>query len=215
MPTRRWSCSTSPCCSRKAASELVDKIAVVSAPAEVQRARVLARPGMSDGEVRARSSRHQMPDEEKRARADFVIPTGGSLEETRQAVRRILACLAGRAHFIRRAMREIVFDTETTGPQPARRRPHGRDRLRRAGQPGRDRPHLPCLFQSRPVDAERRRGGARPHRPSSSPTSRLSPTRSRSCSNSSATVRWSRTMRASISASSTTSSTSAAGRSSA
>jgi dephospho-CoA kinase len=37
---------------------------------------------------------HQIPDEEKRARADFVIPTGGSLEETRAAVRRILACLA-------------------------------------------------------------------------------------------------------------------------
>jgi dephospho-CoA kinase len=35
----------------------------------------------------------QLPDSEKRARADFVIPTGGSLEETRRAVRRILACL--------------------------------------------------------------------------------------------------------------------------
>jgi dephospho-CoA kinase len=36
----------------------------------------------------------QHPDAEKRARADFVIPTGGSFNETRQAVRRILACLA-------------------------------------------------------------------------------------------------------------------------
>ena len=36
----------------------------------------------------------QMPDAEKRARADFVIPTGGDLEETRRAVRRIVACLA-------------------------------------------------------------------------------------------------------------------------
>jgi dephospho-CoA kinase len=36
-----------------------------------------------------------MPDAEKRARADFVVPTGGSLAETRQAVRRILACLNG------------------------------------------------------------------------------------------------------------------------
>ena len=35
----------------------------------------------------------QLPDEEKRARADFVIPTGGPMEETRRAVRRILACL--------------------------------------------------------------------------------------------------------------------------
>lgn len=69
-----------------------DKIAVVSAPADVQRARVLARPGMTEdkfGRILAR----QMPDSEKKARADFVIPTGGSLDETREAVRRILACL--------------------------------------------------------------------------------------------------------------------------
>ena len=80
----------------KGGSELVDKIAVVSAPAEVQRARVLARPGMSD-EKFDRILAHQMPDAEKRARADFVIPTGGPIEETRQAVRRILACLTGRS----------------------------------------------------------------------------------------------------------------------
>jgi dephospho-CoA kinase len=71
----------------------VDKIAVVSAPADIQRARVLARPGMT-GEKFQRILARQLPDTEKRARADFVIPTGGSLEETRQAVRRILACLA-------------------------------------------------------------------------------------------------------------------------
>jgi dephospho-CoA kinase len=74
----------------------VDRIAVVSAPAGVQRARVLARPGMSDEKL-DRILARQMPDEEKRARADFVIPTGGPLEETRQAVRRILACLVARA----------------------------------------------------------------------------------------------------------------------
>jgi dephospho-CoA kinase len=72
----------------------VDKIAVVSAPADVQRARVLARPGMTP-EKFERILARQLPDAEKRARADFVIPTGGSLEETRRAVRRILACLAG------------------------------------------------------------------------------------------------------------------------
>src|SRR3954466_12712837 len=71
----------------------VDKIAVVSAPPEVQRARVLARPGMSE-EKFERILARQMPDAEKRARADFVIPTGGPVEETRQAVRPILACLA-------------------------------------------------------------------------------------------------------------------------
>ena len=72
----------------------VDKIAVVSAPPEVQRERVLARPGMTI-EKFERILARQLPDEEKRARADFVIPTGGSLEETRRAVRRILACLTG------------------------------------------------------------------------------------------------------------------------
>jgi dephospho-CoA kinase len=71
----------------------VDKIAVVSAPTDVQRARVLARPGMTT-EKFERILARQLPDPEKRARADFVIPTGGTLAETRQAVRRILACLA-------------------------------------------------------------------------------------------------------------------------
>ena len=73
--------------------QAVDKVAVVSAPAEVQRARVLARPGMTP-EKFEHSLARQLPDAEKRARADFIIPTGGSLDETRQAVRRILACLA-------------------------------------------------------------------------------------------------------------------------
>ncbi|HYG48035.1 MAG TPA: dephospho-CoA kinase [Allosphingosinicella sp.] len=74
-------------------SEKVDRIAVVSAPAEVQRERVLARPGMTQ-EKFERILARQLPDPEKRARADFVIPTGGSRDETRRAVRRILACLA-------------------------------------------------------------------------------------------------------------------------
>jgi dephospho-CoA kinase len=72
----------------------VDRIAVVSAPAEVQRARVLARPGMTVERFESILAK-QMPDAEKRERADFVIPTGGSLEETRAAVRAVIACLAG------------------------------------------------------------------------------------------------------------------------
>ena len=79
----------------KGGSSLVDRIAVVSAPAEVQRARVLARPGMSE-EKFGRILALQMPDAEKRSRADFVIPTGGSLDETRDSVRRIVACLTRR-----------------------------------------------------------------------------------------------------------------------
>lgn len=72
----------------------VDKVAVVSAPEEVQRERVLARPGMTPGKLDAILAR-QMPDREKRARADFVIETGVPLDETRRAVRRIVACLTG------------------------------------------------------------------------------------------------------------------------
>ncbi|TMJ20407.1 MAG: dephospho-CoA kinase [Alphaproteobacteria bacterium] len=80
----------------KGAAELVDKIAVVSADAETQRLRTLARPGMT-AEKFLRILAYQMPDAEKRARADFVIPTDCSLEETRASVRRIMACLAGPA----------------------------------------------------------------------------------------------------------------------
>ena len=71
----------------------VDKVAVVSAPAEVQRARVLARPGMTAARFDAILAR-QTPDAEKRARADYVIDTGGSLVATRARVAEIVADLA-------------------------------------------------------------------------------------------------------------------------
>ena len=74
----------------------VDRIAVVSAPAEVQRARVLARPGMTPQKL-DRILARQLPDEEKRARADFVIPTGGDIATTRAAVRAIVAGLTDSA----------------------------------------------------------------------------------------------------------------------
>ena len=70
----------------------IDRVAVVSAPASVQRARVMDRPGMTDARFAAILAR-QTPDAEKRARADFVIPTGGSLDATRAAVRDVIACL--------------------------------------------------------------------------------------------------------------------------
>lgn len=70
----------------------VDKIVVVSAPAEVQRARVLARPGMTEEKFEAILSR-QTPDAEKRARADYVVETGIGLDHARDQVRAILADL--------------------------------------------------------------------------------------------------------------------------
>ena len=73
----------------------VDRIAVVSAAAWQQRRRVLARPGMTAARL-ARIRALQLPDPAKRARADFVIPTGGGRAATRAAVRRIIACRAGR-----------------------------------------------------------------------------------------------------------------------
>ncbi len=67
----------------------VDKVVVVSAPADVQRARVLARPGVDEAKLAAILAR-QLPDAEKRARADFVIDTGQGLDHAHQQVREIL-----------------------------------------------------------------------------------------------------------------------------
>jgi dephospho-CoA kinase len=69
-----------------------DKVVVLSAPGEIQRARVLRRPGMTPSAFDAILAR-QMPDEEKRKRADFVIDTSGDLSTTEAQVRDILACL--------------------------------------------------------------------------------------------------------------------------
>ena len=70
----------------------MDAVVVVSAAPEVQRARVLARPGMTEDRFAAILER-QTPDAEKRRRADFVIDTGGALEDTRVQVGRIVEML--------------------------------------------------------------------------------------------------------------------------
>lgn len=69
----------------KGGANLVDTVVVVSAPAEVQRQRVLARRGMTE-EKFARIQEHQLPDLAKRNRADHVIDTDTPLEETRAQV---------------------------------------------------------------------------------------------------------------------------------
>ena len=69
-----------------------DKVIVVSAPEALQRERVMARPGMTVAKLDSILAR-QLPDADKRARADFVIDTSGTLPRTRAQVNQILACL--------------------------------------------------------------------------------------------------------------------------
>ena len=73
----------------------VDAVAVVSAPAWIQRRRLLARPGMTAAKL-ARIRHLQTPDPEKRRRADFVIETGRTRTETAAEIRKLIACLRAR-----------------------------------------------------------------------------------------------------------------------
>ena len=74
----------------------MDAVIVVSAPADVQRERVLAREGMSPERLDAILAQ-QMPDAEKRKRADYVVDTGLGLEAAREQVHRIIAELRASA----------------------------------------------------------------------------------------------------------------------
>ena len=73
----------------------VDVVIVCSAPADAQRARVLQRPGMTVEKLDQLLAR-QMPDVEKRKRADFVVDTGGTFAETDAQVDKIVESLQGR-----------------------------------------------------------------------------------------------------------------------
>lgn len=76
-------------------AERCDVVVVASAPAEVQRARVLSRPGMSEDKFNAILAK-QMPDAEKRRRAHYVIDTGRGFEAARRQTRDLVRMLAGR-----------------------------------------------------------------------------------------------------------------------
>jgi dephospho-CoA kinase len=71
----------------------VDAVVVISAPAEQQRSRVMSRPGMTEDQFAAMLAK-QLPDAEKRRRADFVVDSSGSFEATREQVHAILRAVA-------------------------------------------------------------------------------------------------------------------------
>jgi dephospho-CoA kinase len=73
--------------------ERVDAVVVVSAPPDVQRARAFERPGMTDGRLAMMLAR-QLPDAEKRRRADFVVDTSQGFDAARAQVREILRRIA-------------------------------------------------------------------------------------------------------------------------
>jgi dephospho-CoA kinase len=72
----------------------VDRVVVVSAAADIQRTRVLSRPGMTEEKFEAILAR-QVPDAEKRALADYVIDTSGGLEAARRQVEAIVDRISG------------------------------------------------------------------------------------------------------------------------
>ncbi|MGB7373549.1 dephospho-CoA kinase [Pontixanthobacter sp.] len=76
----------------KGGNTQVDHVVVVSAPEDIQRERVLQRPGMT-AEKFSHILSLQMPDAEKRARADYIIDTGTALDATRRQVEALITKL--------------------------------------------------------------------------------------------------------------------------
>ena len=77
------------------AGEMVDVTIVVSAGPAVQRERVLQRPGMT-GDKLAALIAQQMPDDEKRARADYVVDTSGPVGDTNARIDKLMKSLRGK-----------------------------------------------------------------------------------------------------------------------
>jgi dephospho-CoA kinase len=89
------------------AEHRLDAVAVVSAPALLQSQRVRRRPGMTPARLAAIRAR-QLPDREKRRRADFVIPTGLDRRRAVEAIAAIIDRLRGRSAGFRPARRQRV-----------------------------------------------------------------------------------------------------------
>ncbi len=96
-------CFDIPLLFEKGGLDAVDTILVVSAPADVQRQRVLGRRGMTV-EIFENILARQLPDAEKRARADYVINTGTSFEDTRHQLTDVIS--------------QIRSSLDTAGDQP-------------------------------------------------------------------------------------------------
>jgi dephospho-CoA kinase len=79
----------------KGYEKFFDAVVVVSAPADLQKSRVMARPGMTEKKFRSILMK-QTPDAEKRRRADYVIDTGVSIDATRTQVRAVADALKAR-----------------------------------------------------------------------------------------------------------------------
>src|SRR5262249_18374881 len=74
----------------------VDVVIVVTAPSDIQRERALARPGMTPDKLDAIHAR-QVPDAEKREKANFIVETGKGREHAMEAVKRVVATLRSQA----------------------------------------------------------------------------------------------------------------------
>ena len=125
---------------------------------EIQRARAFERPGMTEEKFAALLAK-QMPDAEKRRRADFIVDSSQGFDHARAQVRDILQAVAkmprrrsdsrrrrkrpaGKAYARNRARHRNHRARSLSGRSP------GRDRLHRAGQPLSDRQDVPLLLQS-------------------------------------------------------------------
>ena len=87
------------------AESRVDVTVVVSAPAEAQKMRVLARPGMTEAKL-AGLLKRQLPDREKRARADFVVDSGTSLAHMQAQIDSLIESLEGRDGRVMQRLRQ-------------------------------------------------------------------------------------------------------------